>query len=148
MSCLSYLVSSEEGDYYEQTLGNDEDDSNDEESDEDRDGTDDKNVEQNGERRNDTEGEGADNKKAEQSEKANKDSHPDFEEKTKQDGVTSKDHEASTTDKKTEKGGEPIIQPSDSNGEDNKTKEKNYSEADQRIKSPGDDVKSIDKDSD
>ena len=168
-SCLSYLVSSEEGDYYEETVGDADNDRNDEESGEKRDRTDSsKNAEENGERRNDTEEEDADNKKVEESEKTNKDEEDD--EKTEQDddttkdteartidkktkeGDTSKDTEARTTDKKTKEGDEEHIQTADNDGEDKKpdilSSEASALEGNQRIGNPDDDVKSIDKGSD
>ena len=107
-SCLSYLVSSEEGDYYEETVGDADNDRNDEESGEKRDGTgSSENAEENGKRHTDTEGEDADNKKVEESEKTNKDSGLTIEEddeKTEQDDDTSKETEARTIDKKAKEG--------------------------------------------
>ena len=148
-SCLSYLVSSEEGDYYEETVGDADNDRNDEESGEKRDGTDSsENAKENGERHTDTEGEDADNKKVEESEKTNKDSGLTIEEddeKTEQDDDTSK--QASTTDKKTKEGDKEHIQTADNDGKD-KNPEILSSEGNQRIGNPDDDVKSIDKGSD
>ena len=148
-SCLSYLVSSEEGDYYEETVGDADNDRNDEESGEKRDRTDSsENAEENGKRHTDTEGEDADNKKVEESEKTNKDSGLTIEEddeKTEQDDDTSK--QASTTDKKTKEGDKEHIQTADNDGKD-KNPEILSSEGNQRIGNPGDDVKSIDKGSD
>ena len=148
-SCLSYLVSSEEGDYYEETVGDADNDRNDEESGEKRDRTDSsENAEENGKRQSDTEGEDADNKKVEESEKTNKDSGLTIEEddeKTEQDDDTSK--QTSTTDKKTKEGDKEHIQTADNDGKD-KNPEILSSEGNQRIGNPDDDVKSIDKGSD
>ena len=150
-SCLSYLVSSEEGDYYEETVGDADNDRNDEESGEKRDRTDSsENAEENGKRHTDTEGEDADNKKVEESEKTDNDyglAIEEDDEKTEQDDDTSKVTEARTTDKKAKEGGEEHIQTADNDGKD-KNPEILSSEGNQRIGNPDDDVKSIDKGSD